>query len=227
MKVYVIKDKGNIKHLQYLFNKFSEINLIEDGQIINILTKEEEHNSKDCTLFVRQSCISQLDNEQIHTKITSIVNKCEKFDIYYLMTWGDACHKRRDFDKKLNLYTCYEPNGLHAVLITPRGRKRILGIQKMDNGYRFNVACTDITKEIRVGIMEDALTAIVSHPPLMTLDTNAIVDNKQYGCLNHCRSIAPVSDSNNTNTYIWIILGIILLIAIIWIWFCCYCRVKV
>ena len=221
MRVYIISDKGDLKKLQYLFSKFSEINQVDSDEIYHVLDREELHNPKDCTLLIKQSCTSNLDSDKVYEVINALQTKKSEFDIFYLTTWGDACQKRREFWKKHNIYTCHEPNGLQAVMLTPMGRKRILGLQKMKNGHKFQREEHRCLGDcLRDAVMNNELTAITSFPPLVHFDHSSATHNTHYAYLNHCRAVNCNDSNNNTTAYVWFIVAFVLLLLIVWAyWF--------
>lgn len=219
-KVYIIKDKGDLERLRNLFSKFKEIDIIEYDQVFYILDKEEMTNSKNCTIFVKQSSISNLDSNTIYEKLCALETRKNDFDLFYLTTWGDACQKRREFWKKHDIYTCHEPNGFQGVMITPNGRKRLLGLQKMKNGHKFILESgLDICSCIRNAVMMDGLIAVTSVPPLIHYNHDSISCNEHYSYLNHCRHVNCDNSGSNTTAYVWCIVAFIVLILILWAYF--------
>jgi len=219
MNVYMIKGKGDLKKFNNLFSKFGRIEHIELKNFVDCLKKEEKEHSKECTIIVKQSTISILDPSKFYDTLTSMKEKKEDFDLYYLTTWNDACQKRRLFWKKHNIYSIFEPNGLQGVLITPRGRRRLIRDSKMLNNEMFQIDEDDIEESLRLAVMNNGLVALTSVPHIANLDHEAIVHNNEYKCYNDCRPIKCTNNPNNTSYYIWFIIAFFILIAIGWAYF--------
>lgn len=218
MRVYILESVGDIKKVRKLFDSFGEASVIKEDEIESVLRKEDQHSKSECTMIVKQSTVSVMDSKSLYDKLHAICEKASEFDVYYLSTWGDACQKRRIFWKKHNIYSCFEPSGFQGVLFTPRGRKKLLGYDKLLNGTHYDKKLC-IADGLKETVMNEGLVAITSVPNLCMIDYEALTSIEQYACYNQCRNVVCQNESTSASTYIWIILGFILFLVVIWVYF--------
>lgn len=208
MKVYIISCKGNFDRIKYLFSRFKDIDIVEDTNDINsLLRKEENHHSKDSTIIVRQSTTSLAHPDKIYEIIKEANANKDKFDVFYLTAWNDACQKRRTFIKEHNLYYTYEPNGSQAIMFTPRGRRRVLGDEDMENKEKLH-GC------MHQAVAKEQLVAITCFPNLFYFDPEAAINNNEFLYLNECRQVKNTADSATTTAYIWFIIAFVLILIV-------------
>lgn len=125
------------------------------------LNKSYDLDPNSYTLIIKDSSIYQLENTKLLKKIISDTIDIDDWDIAYLCRWMDIKSKINYITNisHIEVYNISSPNGIQSLIISPKGRNRLLGIKPLRNGHDY-FETTDLNESLRSAIEEENLKAI-------------------------------------------------------------------
>lgn len=140
MDLYVCKD-SNVKSLVSIGNSDGELvfdNIVEiDTVSQNKLLKEAVENSDPdkFSVIMYNNLVSVLEPTQITDFICDVASNI-RFDIFYLVRYGDDCRAHDDFHtiKNISVMHVLHAHGIEALIISPSGKQFLTGKLKEQDG---------------------------------------------------------------------------------------------
>lgn len=207
---------------------------LEKARIMEVLRSVKDNYDDNYFIIIKDNSVSVATPE----KIANVVRKAIKvggWDIFYLSDWQDDCsqftpNNMTDLGDLAMAKTKYA-QGLQAVLISPDGRRMLMGEKPMRNGkvIQYN---DSISNTLSNAALSGGINAATVVPNLINYDITKAKSAADYLKAQQCATPAnlvnnkPITSyaANNltgsNNNVWWWIAGLIILILIIWaIWY--------
>lgn len=175
------------------------------------LAKTESPNSH--CIVIRDDSVSIInDSSFLATKIRKVLD--QKYDICYLCKWMDSCQMFTyvsDRKEVPALVKTRSPHGIQALLFSPMGRDRVLGIEPMENG-RIMRNTLDVDGVLNEECFSSNLRSLAFTPNLFEYDiSNNARRNGDFFKRNECADFSTLSPNSGSggNLYIFILIVVI------------------
>ena len=251
--VYILTKAGNgpaspqLQTTSKLFNddlfkiSFAEVNNDDNSdepqseyiKFLNCLKYHEEKNPNNYMIIAKDTCTSGYTPEEIAAFIKA-AKGAKEWDLCYLCEWMDRCDLNTnpiDTGTNSKLVDTYSPNGIQALLISPMGKKRILGLTPLRNGTTFTLFGS-LSQTLNGYIKNKALIATRSKPNIINYDSNLAKNNDDYAKTAECATLPgqPVNFqgetkvanpplvpvvSNNNSMLIWFVIIFLIILIIL------------
>lgn len=167
--------------------------------------------------------------------VAATVRRClsvPNFDLCYLCKWLDMCQlyidaTNNDSSKnEISIMRTKSPNGVQAILFTPRGRDVVLGTQVMSNGRRFCIEC-NLSKSLNKDIYDCNISAICTVPNLIEYDIALnSTSNSDFLKANECQPVSLPQENvqNNEGNIVGFVILAFLTIMVAWAFLRCGTR---
>jgi len=201
-----------------------------DKSQLLIETLKKAPNNK-WILYIKDNSITNANTSLIKDIIYQSIdyyNNKKEWDLFYLSKWFDRCDlytKSKDYIYRLHnswITRTYSPNGEQAILLSPKGVRKILDIEKTQN-ENINYEYKNIIKKIEDG----SLIAITITPNLFSYDVLMSKNVSDLAKTSECRkpNLLPKNEPKTKNKsitetlspFVWFLLIVIIVIFILWV----------
>jgi len=163
-------------------------------------------------LIIKDNNITNLNKEQIKSKIKTVLHSDIKADLYYLSVYNDQCDKyievSEETDGENNIVWTKNPTSTQATIYTPKGRDHILSLLNDKS---------DISLLINDQLIKSKLTAQAFIPNIINFDLELATSNSDYIKCNQCNpTVTTTSNEQNMMIMLWVIILIILVLLMAW-----------
>lgn len=187
---------------------------------------DKRYSTQD-SLIIFDSSTTNVSPSRI-LEILQALKESTPADLYYLADWLDKMDlsdelihlktkDRRGREIRLNTVArrTQSPNGLQAILLTPKVRQIILGEITMDNDKYFTPLNNSMAEQLRENIEKGNLVAVAIYPNIFSFD---IAQAKDVGDLMKTNSFSPFRDTLGSNAtplpVLWFFLVVFLIILL-------------
>lgn len=189
-------------------------------------------------LYIKDDSITNAGSDTVRDVICKAIewhDKGQKWDLFYLSKWLDRCDlytKNHKLILRLHnswITQTHSPNGEQAILFSPGGVKRVLGLIKSENGKYISQKHGNITQEIENG----SLVAVAITPNLFSFDVLNAKSISDLAKTSECRKpdayhgignkINGEPDGHSTSIskilspFAWFIVVVIIVVFILWV----------
>lgn len=185
-------------------------------------------------LYIKDNSITNADSDTVRDVIYKAIEwhgNGQKWDLFYLSKWLDRCDlytKNHNLILRLHnswITQTHSPNGEQAILFSPGGVKRVLGLIKSENGKYISQKHGNITQEIENG----SLVAVAITPNLFSFDVLNAKSISDLAKTSECRKPDAYHDTENKmndskdsiskilSPFAWFIVVVIIVVFILWV----------
>ena len=198
---------------------------LEAHRLIEVLKKCDP--KRPC-LYIKDNSVSNISKKKL-SRITQSILKQNNWDLAYYGYWLDRCdlYGRNNFIPylipKTNSYIVRttSPNGLQAIMFSPKGRHIILGEKKMSNN-KFFVLNTSISNSLKSNIENGNIKALAVTPRVFNYNVLLSSSVSDLAKMSACRRPQAKNNSsksnfiNEINPLFWFIGIVFLVVLILW-----------
>jgi hypothetical protein len=206
--------------------KMSVKDLVEAYRVKWCLKDAENRYPRNHVIIVKDTSAAEASPKQVADVVSAATNN-GVWDVCYLSKWMDRCDLYTD-KKPINqtmttLVKTMAPNGLQALIVSPKGRDVILGNKPMKNGKMFDMLSGPLAQKLNENIVNGNLDATATVPNLLSFDVNSANKPEDYLKTHECLVPADASKKlqelgRRNSSWYWLLL-IIVIIVLLLIWF--------
>src|SRR4030043_1015589 len=200
VKVYILHSLDsayNFSKLRKVFSKsLFDLEFARNKTIINCLQDSHKNYYNNYTIVLTDRVICNRSARFVRDTIQNFIKK-DNYDLAYLFKYDDKCqmHTPVDTCESSFIVNSYSPRGLDAILYTPDGRDKILGLKPMKNKKKFKPK--NLEENLNKEIFEGNLKALAISPNLFDYNTEESAD---YCKRNECAPLQPFPREIVSNT---------------------------
>ena len=183
----------------------------------------KKSNPKCYTLIVKSDSVTLVPAQTIRRILGEIVKETG-WDVCYLCKWLDRCdlYKNAKDLGSGSLVKTLSPHGLQALVFSPQGKQRILGLEKLRTGGYF-LSKGDLDSDLNRTISSGGLIALATTPNLF--DYDVLLATKSSDLLKASECVRPTTNQTNlssgpndpgTHPFVWFIAVILIVILVLW-----------
>lgn len=162
-------------------------------RINSALRKSEKYHPSLHTIVIKDSSVCNVDADDLYS-ILKTSRKINNWDICYLCKWWDECDLYENIkmthingSESIELVKTYSPHGLQALMFSPHGRNRFLGIMPMVDGDYFTPIDEPLDKKLNKYINDEKLNAITYSKNIFSFNPSMIKKNEDLIKFTMCR----------------------------------------
>nr|QBK89737.1 MAG: glycosyltransferase family 25 [Pithovirus LCPAC101] len=183
----------------------------------SLLKSKKKYNSM-YTIVIKDTSKIQISKDDLYDTLNNAAKYNEKkseWDICYLCRWLDRCDlctPVKNTSTNLSLLETYSPHGVQALMFSPAGRNRCLGIDPMHTGEYFTPVDVPLDTKLNADIEYGSLKAITYSSNIFQYDAKHAYRDSDYVKYSICR----IPEEEEVETYsVWLYIIIIVVVLIL------------
>lgn len=192
---------------------------INAQRILDALIKAREEGQDMYTIVIKDSSVSSSSSAHIASTVTTMLDLQVDWDVAYLTRWLDRCDLYKDSERVGDTSTVVtktiSPNGTQALLFSPLGRDRVLGLKKMRDGESFLPLDRSIDAALNDAMENGSMIAYATVPNLFEFDVLLASSVSDLAKMSDCRN-PPTGTNKGALPFMWFILVVLGVILVIW-----------
>ena len=222
-KHYFVVQTITLSHQAYKnSDTLSEKDYNEIHRVDSALLKSNKKYNSMYTIILKDTCKIQISKDDLYDTLNDAVKYNEKksdWDICYLCRWLDRCDlctPVKNTPTNLSLLETYSPHGVQALMFSPAGRNKCLGIEPTHTGGYFTPIDVPLDTKLNADIEYGSLKAITYSSNIFQYDVKHAYRDSDYVKYSICR----IPEEEEIETYsIWIyIIAIVVVLILIFIY---------
>lgn len=168
-------------------------------------------------ILIKENSVCNLSPEEMRERI-QVSLETTQADIYYLCKWKDSCQEYEHTSTSW-LKKTYSPEGVQAILLTPRFVEIILGGGLLPSGKKFTIYDHNLSFSLKKFIKEGDVRAICFIPNIIHYDIEKAKSTEDFEKMNECDTnvVRKKKGIVSTTSFLWLILIFLSLFALAWL----------
>lgn len=195
---------------------------LEIFRFSTVLCESYKNHIQCYTIILKDNSVSATDSD-ILTKVVNEAISIGEWDLCYLNRWLDRCDLYRNpiciKGTTVKLVKTLSPNGLQAIMFSPKGRNIIIGKCKLPNGEYFTPITIPLGTKFNIFIETGLLSALCAVPNLFEFDVFEAKSISDLAKLTDCQR-PPTTNSRNNGPgpipFFWFVAIILIVIIVVW-----------